>query len=400
MKSVEFEIIEGIAKIDAAEWNRLVGGSSPFLEYGFLRALEESGCVGGDSGWHAQFLVARSVGEKLDDEDATPTLIGAMPLYLKLHSMGEFVFDWSWAEAAARAGIRYYPKAVVAVPMTPIQGRRILVAPDLDGQAGLDLKRQLVEAAIDYADKSGLSSVHFNFVLPEEVAIFEQLDLPIRVGMQFHWLNQSAGDEAKKYADFSDFLARFRSKKRANIRRERRKLADAGVQTQVLVGDAITPAHLDQIFDYYLDTIEKLSWGRQYLTREFFHSLGERLPERLHLVLARQNGEDFGGAFNLYKDQALYGRYWGCTREVKFAHFETCLYRPVEWCIERGVEVFQPGAQGSHKYDRGFSPTPTYSAHWIRDPRLGDAVGQFIDQERTEMRAQIAQMREDSPISQ
>lgn len=392
MSSIEFEIIEGIAKIEAATWDHLVGDSSPFLEYGFLRALEDSGCVGGDSGWHPQFLVARSTG-------ADEKLIGAMPLYLKLHSMGEFVFDWSWADAAQRAGIRYYPKAVVAVPMTPIQGRRILVDASLNPADALDLKRQLVQAAIEFAQGAGLSSVHFNFVLPEEVAIFEQLDLPIRVGMQYHWHNNDGTDNAQKYGDFDDFLARFRSKKRANIRRERRKLASAGVRTEIHVGDAVSAAQLDRVFDYYRDTIEKLHYGRQYLNREFFQHLGEQLPERLHLVMAHQDGEEFGGAFNLYKDEGLYGRYWGCTKEVDFAHFETCLYRPIEWCIERGVDVFQPGAQGPHKYDRGFTPTPTYSAHWIHNPGLADAVGQFIDHERAEMRAQIKMMREDSPIS-
>src|SRR5690554_3578321 len=243
MGRVEFEIIEGIKEIDAASWDQLVGGDSPFLEYGFLRALEDSGCVGGDSGWHPQFLVAR-------DRDAPDRLVGAMPLYLKLHSMGEFVFDWSWADAAQRAGIRYYPKAVVAVPMTPIQGRRILVDAALAPDDALAIRKKLVETAIDFAQKVGLSSVHFNFIMPDEVAIFEALDLPIRVGMQFHWHNHRGGDAAKNYGDFDDFLGRFRSKKRANIRRERRKLAQAGVRTRVVAADAVTPAHLDRVFDY------------------------------------------------------------------------------------------------------------------------------------------------------
>ncbi|TDP75784.1 GNAT family N-acetyltransferase [Bradymonas sediminis] len=392
MGRVEFEIIEGIKEIDAAAWDQLVGADSPFLEYGFLRALEDSGCVGSDSGWHPQFLVAR-------DSDAPDRLVGAMPLYLKLHSMGEFVFDWSWADAAQRAGIRYYPKAVVAVPMTPIQGRRILVDAALAPDDALAIKKTLVETAIDFAQKVGLSSVHFNFIMPDEVAIFEALDLPIRVGMQFHWHNHNGAEDAQKYSDFDAFLGRFRSKKRANIRRERRKLTNAGVRTRVVAGAAVTPAHLDRVFDYYRDTIDKLEWGRQYLNREFFQHLGEQLPQRLHLVMAEQDGEEFGGAFNLYKNAGLYGRYWGCTKEVEFAHFETCLYRPLDWCIEHGVEVFQPGAQGPHKYDRGFDPTPTYSAHWIRDPRLADAVGQFIAHERAEMRAHIKELRQDSPIN-
>lgn len=395
MNRVELEIIEGIAQVDASDWDRLVGENSPFLEYGFLRALEDSGCVGGESGWHPQFLVARSVPAA---PGAAPRLVGALPLYLKLHSMGEFVFDWAWADAAQRAGIRYYPKAVVAVPLTPIQGRRILVDASLEPAQADALKRRLVEATIDFAQKVGLSSVHFNFVLPEEVAIFEQLGLPIRVGMQFHWQNATAGPDSPPYTDFDEFLARFRSKKRANIRRERRKLASAGVRTEVYVGDEVDASLLDRAFDYYQDTIHKLHWGRQYLNRDFFQLLGEKLPERLHLVLATQDGEAFGGAFNLYKNEGLYGRYWGCTREVDFAHFETCLYRPIDWCIAQGVDVFQPGAQGPHKFERGFRPTPTYSAHWISDPRLGAAVERFVAQERADMRAQIAMMRQDSPL--
>jgi predicted N-acyltransferase len=393
---LDLQFFDAVGEIPQAEWDRLVGDASPFLEHGFLTTLERTGCVGEGTGWHPQILAAYR------DEQ----LVGALPLYLKAHSAGEFVFDWSWADAAHRAGLNYYPKAVVAVPMTPIQGRRLLV--DEAEQDAAAVRQVLVEAAIEFADDNRLSSVHFNFVEPDEAELLDELDLPIRKGMQYHWYNgpieEGGTDVATEtavgpaYEDFDDFLARFRSKKRSNIRRERRKLAEAGVTTEVLVGDQVTEAHLDRMFDYYKDTIEKFHWGKQYLNRDFFIEIGHALRDRLHMVVASQDGQEFAAAFNLYKGDGLYGRYWGCTEEVNFTHFEACLYRPIEWCIDHGVQKFEPGAQGEHKYDRGFLPTPTYSAHWLRDPRLAQAVGDFIDQERREMEHQIEAMRDDSPF--
>ena len=383
--SLDLQFFDAVGDIPATSWDALVKDASPFLEHGFLVTLEETGCVGEGTGWHPQILAAYR-----DDER-----VGALPLYLKTNSAGEFVFDWSWADAAHRAGLNYYPKAVVAVPFTPIQGRRVLVD-ESDGDPQ-EVGRELVQAAIDFGRRSQLSSVHFNFVTPDEVELFEDFELPIREGLQYHWYNGPDLGVGDSYEDFDDFLARFRSKKRSNIRRERRKLAEAGVTTEVLTGDDLTPAHLDRMFDYYKDTIEKFYWGRQYLNRAFFEEIGHKLRDRLHMIVAKRDGHEFAGAFNLWKDDGLYGRYWGCLEEVKFAHFEVCLYRAVEWCIEHGVQKFEPGAQGEHKYDRGFQPTPTYSAHWIRHPGLGQAIGGFIDQERREVERDIEQMREGSP---
>lgn len=404
MIAMQMEWVDRITAIDRDAWNALVGPGTPFLEHGFLHALEASGAVGGDSGWYPQFLVARRPADAPDivthtSPDTAPThLLGALPLYIKTHSMGEFVFDFAWADAAHRAGIHYYPKAVVAAPLTPIQGRRILVDPALPAPNALAVQRALIQQAVAFCQQAGLSSLHFNFVHPDERAVLESCGLPIRVGMQFHWHNRKSDDDPALYPDFDTFLARFSSKKRANIRRERRKLADAGVTTRVLTAGEITHDHLDLAFDYYLNTIEKLPWGHQYLTREFFHQLGDLLPERLHLVLAEHAHKPFAGAFNLWKDDALYGRYWGCLQDIEFAHFEACLYRPLQWCIAHDIRVFQPGAQGPHKYDRGFDPTPTYSAHWIADPRLQRAVEDFIQHERLDMEAQIARMRAESPL--
>ncbi len=384
--TLDIEFFDAVGDIPAGDWDAIVGDASPFLEHGFLATLEETRCVGPGTAWRPQ-IVAAYRGEEL---------VGALPMYLKLDSAGEFVFDWSWADAAYRAGIEYYPKAVVAVPFTPIEGRRILVA--ADEQEPQAVGHALVEAALEFARVNKLSSLHFNFVEPDEVALLEEFDLPIRYGMQYHWYNGAQLGDGASYDDFDGFLARFRSKKRSNIKRERRKLDEAGVTTEVLTGEAITEAHLDRMFDYYLDTIDKFAWGRQYLNRDFFLQIGQTLRDRLHMVVASQNGEEFAAAFNLWKDGGLYGRYWGCEREVNYAHFEVCLYRPVEWCIDRGVQKFEPGAQGEHKYDRGFLPTVTRSAHFLRHPGLDRAVRGFIEQERREVERQVEMMREDGPF--
>jgi hypothetical protein len=396
--AIAIETHDGVRALDGAAWDALVGEASPFLEYGFLSTLEETGCMDTASGWTPIIVTARRHEPGGAEEDGR--LLGALPMYLKTNSAGEFVFDWSWADAAQRAGLRYYPKAVAAVPYTPVTGARLLVDPGLDDSRADAIRRALVEAAIRIADDLELSSVHFNFLVPRDRRIFEELEIPVRAGIQYHWYNGRGagprGERTNRYGDFEEFLGRFRSKKRANIRRQRRKLAEKGVSTRVLEGDEINIAQLDRMFDYYRDTVEKFYWGRQYLTRDFFQAIGDALGPRLHMVVAEQDGEQFAGAFNLTKGDRLYGRYWGCTREVRHTHFEVCMYSAIEWCIERGIEVFEPGAGGEHKIDRGFEPTRTYSAHYIRDPSLDEAVTHFIRQERAHIDHQIDRMREES----
>ncbi len=382
---VETDILPDISSVDSQAWDRLVGSHSPFLEYGFLHTLEETGCLEPGSGWTPKIVVAKRGGD----------LVGAVPMYLKTNSAGEFVFDWSWAEGALRAGIEYYPKAVVAVPFTPVTGARVLVDPADPYRE--KVTSALVDAALDIADELELSSVHFNFILPEEQALFEERGLPIRQGIQYHWQNDGAGDVAA-YSDFDDFLSRFRSKRRANIRRERRKLRQSGVTTRVMVGEELSDADMERMFRYYLDTVHKYLYGRQYLTREFFLRIRRALTERLHMVVARKDGEPFGAAFNLHKGDRLYGRYWGCEREVKFAHFEACIYRPVQWCIEEGVAVFEPGAGGEHKLDRGFAPTWTYSAHYVRDPALRRAINDFIRRETSALERRMKNLHDEFPL--
>lgn len=385
--SPTIDTIDGVSELDADAWNRLVDDASPFLEYGFLATLEQTGCLEPDSGWTPRIIVARNRDGRL---------AGAVPFYVKHNSDGEFVFDYSWANASHRAGRPYYPKGVVAVPFTPVTGLRILVDDDRDDAD--DITARLLDEAIELTDELDLSSLHFNFIRPKRRHLFEERDLPIRLGYQYHWLNDDGTDANASYGDFDDYLNRFRSKKRSNIRRERRKLRERGVTTRVVRGDELTDADMRRMFRYYLDTIHKYFYGRQYLTEAFFVAIREHLADRLHLVFAEDDGEPFAGAFNLVKNRQLYGRYWGCKRDVKYAHFETCIYRPVQWCIEHGIERFEPGAGGEHKFDRGFEPTPTYSAHYLRDPLLGEAVEDFIEHERRQIRDEIARMKDNSPF--
>ena len=356
---LRIEVHERIAQLDATAWEQLTQQESPFLEHGFLLAMEQTECFGQDAGWFPMFFVATR-------KDAPSTYIGALPFFIKTNSQGEFVFDWGWADAAYRAGIRYYPKGLVAAPFTPATGRRVLLDARLPKKERLAVAESLIQAALAFAQRSGLSSVHFNFILKEELSLFEQADLPIRYGMQYHWKNRSP--LGQPYHDFDEFLGRFRAKRRANIRRERRALADTGVTTCVLQRQAITEAVMAKMYAYYVDTVRKFYYGHQYLTQDFFLKLPEVARDRLHVVFARDaSGRDFAGAFNMLKNKRLYGRYWGCSEEVPFAHFEVCMYSPISWCIEHGVEVFEPGAGGEHKYERGFEPTtPTAHIIWWR----------------------------------
>lgn len=381
MSQYEITVVEEISPLPEEDWNRLVGAESPFLEHGFMAALEESRCLEPHTGWAPRIFLAREKGR----------LVGAAPFYLKEHSAGEFVFDWAWADASHRAGIPYYPKGIVAVPFTPVTGARILAEPGHD-QADA-IRRALLEAVLDFADQEELSSVHFNFILPSERPLFEDLGLPLRLGIQYHWRNQD-------FQNFDDFLARFRSKQRANIRRERRELQQEGIQTRILQGDQIELEDMALIFHFYRDTIQKFFYGRQYLNQDFFLRLHRTLRERLHLVFISKEGasQPFGAAFNLFKGERLYGRYWGASEDVRFAHFETCIYTPVEWAIEKGVQAFEPGAGGDHKYDRGFEPTLTYSAHYLRHPALRRGVTEHLRQERIHIKEQLRLLEEASPL--
>ncbi len=368
----EIELADGVAKLPREEWNALVGDASPFLEWDWLASLEDSGALRRDSGWAPRPLVIREKGR----------LIAAAPLYIKANSEGEFVFDFSWADAAQRAGIAYYPKLLIGVPFTPVTGARLLVAPDAPpappgGPPGRReaWRLQLAGALRQFCRDNGLSGAHVNFCREDELESLGQAGFLTRVGFQYHWHNHG-------YECFADYLAKFRSKRRNQIKRERRELRAEGVEIKVFVGSAIPDELFPPMFQFYLSTIESRYWGRQYLDYSFFELVRDRFRERLVFIVAFQNGEPIAGTFNVAKGDTMYGRYWGATRYVRFLHFNVCYYAAVEHCIDAGLARFEPGAGGEYKQLRGFDAQPTYSAHFLTEPRLSQAIQNFLDQER------------------
>jgi len=374
----EFELLEGVREIPQQDWDALVGEASPFLEWSWLASLEDAGAVGPDTGWAARPLVARDGGR----------LVAACPLYVKGNSEGEFVFDWGWADAAYRAGIDYYPKLLVGVPFTPVTGSRFLVAPELDRSHWI---RLMATAIRQIVDQNELSSAHVNFCQESEIAPLEQAEYELRVGVQYHWYNQG-------YGSFEDYLGALRSKRRNQARRERRELARQGVSIESLVGEAIPDELFQPMFRFYLATIDKKFYGRQYLNARFFELLRERFRERLCFIVARVSGEPIAGTFNVQKGDALYGRYWGAEQELRHLHFNVCYYAAIEHCIEHGLARFEPGAGGDYKQLRGFDASPTWSLHFVADPRLRRAIQGFLARERAEAEHTIGWLREHSAL--
>ena len=353
----------GVAAIAADAWDVLAGTDDPFLAHRFLALLEESGSVLPGTGWQpAPILVHR------DDR-----LIAAAPAYLKAHSQGEYVFDHAWAEAWEHAGGDYYPKLQIAVPFTPVPGRRLL-GPD---SAALDL---LIAGAEAVVRQNGLSSAHATFVADDQRDRFERPGWLIRQGVQFHWQNRG-------YADFEGFLADLSSRKRRGIRKER-AAASAGLRIEALTGPAISLRHWAAMWDFYQDTGAR-KWGRPYLTRAAFDLLAARMADRVLMIMAFRGDRPIAGALNLIGGDALYGRYWGCTEVVPGLHFELCYYRAIEWAIAHGLARVEAGAQGEHKVARGYAPVPTWSAHFLPDAGFRRAVADFLDRESRALTAEM-----------
>ena len=362
---VTIKVVQSIGEIAAAEWDACAGGDNPFVSHAFLSALEESGSACDATGWLPRHLSL---------EDKAGRLIGAVPMYLKSHSFGEYVFDWGWAEAFERAGGRYYPKLQAAVPFTPITGPRLLVrAQDAKGAVA----KTLIAGMVELATRLRISSLHVTFPPRKEWELFGESGFLLREGQQFHWKN--AG-----YASFEDFLAPLSARKRKTIRRERRQALANGIAIETLTGDDIKPHHWDAFYAFYIDTASR-KWGHPYLTREFFARLGESLADQVVLVMATRDGTAIAGALNLMGRDALYGRNWGCVEDHRFLHFEACYYRAIDFAIQNGLARVEAGAGGRHKIQRGYLPVPTYSAHWIRDAGLRSAVARFLDEERREV---------------
>jgi len=366
-----------VAEIPATDWDACAGGGNPFVSHAFLHALEESGSVGGRTGWLPQHAALRDAGGRL---------LACAPMYAKSHSYGEYVFDHAWADAYERAGGRYYPKLQVASPFSPVPGPRLLVHP-ASGLRADALAQGLAQAC----GQLDLSSVHVTFCAEYEWSALGEAGWLQRIGMQFHWSN--AG-----YASFDDFLDALSSRKRKQIKRERRDAEASGFVLKTLRGHEITPRHWTAFHRFYRATTDK-KWGRSaYLTRQFWPLLGEVLGDRVVLMVAEQDGEPVAGALNLLGDEALYGRNWGAVVDAPFLHFELCYYRAIDFAIEHGLPRVEAGAQGEHKIQRGYMPVPTYSAHWIAHPGLRRAVADFLKRERPAMLGEMEALSTLSPF--
>jgi predicted N-acyltransferase len=383
----KLSVVSSIAEIPRAEWDACANPGwpsdlplaakglsaspyDPFLSHDFLWSLEASGAATGKTGWLGQHLV-------LDGAEGRPAAI--LPCYLKSHSMGEYVFDHGWAEAFERAGGRYYPKLQASVPFTPVAGRRLLTRPGADEERN---RRVLAEAGIALAMRHGVSSLHVTFATEPEWRLLGETDYLLRTDQQFHFVNEG-------YRDFDDFLDALASRKRKAVKRERRDAVLGGIDIVQLTGSDLTESAWDAFFAFYMDTGSR-KWGRPYLNRRFFSIIGERMADRILLILAKRGSRYIAGALNFIGSDALYGRYWGAIEEQPFLHFELCYYQAIEWGLAHGLARVEAGAQGEHKLARGYRPTTTYSAHWIADRSFRRAVADYLAHERR----QVAEDRE------
>jgi predicted N-acyltransferase len=360
------ERLSGIEQVDEAAWRALEPPNFPFFDYEFLRALERSGSIGGASGWSPTYLVCRDGG----------CLLGALPLYLKSDSYGEYVFDWEWAEAYRQHGSLYYPKLVAAVPFTPATGPKLLVRPELKAGDRATVARTLLGAARQLGDELRVSSTHALFLPEKDLEEFEKRGYAIRHSLQFHWRNRG-------YNAFSDYLSALGGKRRRQIARERRQLDGCGLVIERLTGAALSCEDADVMYRFYLATYDR-KWGSPYLTGPFFREVFQTMGDRILLVMAR-NGprrRPLAGALFFFKGSSLYGRYWGTSEQRRNLHFELCYYQGIEFAIERRLKLFEAGAQGKHKLARGFLPTLTYSAHEIRHPAFRRAIERYVAQEK------------------
>lgn len=380
--SVSLEVHEGVGSIPADAWDEHANPAgtpfNPFLSHAFLLALEKSGSVGGRTGWQPRPVTLRT--------PDTP-IAGVAPVYVKSHSQGEYVFDHGWAEAFQRAGGRYYPKLQVAVPFTPVPGRRFLVAPGPERAAH---EVALAEGVAEMARRSGVSSVHATFCTQAEWTRMAGLGYLQRTDQQFHWAN--AG-----YATFDDFLASLASRKRKAIRKERETALSEGITIRHVSGSDLTEAHWDAFFSFYMDTGSR-KWGRPYLNRRFFSLLGEAMADNCLIILAERAGRPIAGALNLIGGDCLYGRYWGSIEHHPCLHFEVCYYQAIEYAIGAGLTRVEAGAQGEHKLARGYMPTPTYSLHWIADAGFRRAVDRYLVEERAHAAEQREMLAEFGPF--
>lgn len=378
MREVELKVLESLAGVPPHEWDALTAGN-PTLRHAFLQSMIDAGCTTAESGWLPQFLTLWR------DIEGRQRLCGAVPLYVKGHSYGEYVFDWAWAEAYQRHGLDYYPKLLAAVPFTPCGGARLLAQTSAD-------QVLLADGLLKLARQSEVSSLHVLFPTESEQQLLLERGMLARSAVQFHWRN--AG-----YRYFDDFLATFSHDKRKKLKQERRRVADAGITFRRVTGESVTEADWDFFFQCYRRTYEA-HFSTPYLNRDFFTMLGERMAGQIMLVIAERDGHPVASAMNLYGDTVLYGRYWGAIEFHSGLHFETCYYQAIEFCIERGIQVFEGGAQGEHKLARGFLPARCPSAHWLRHPRFASAIEDFLAREGAGIEQYVNELEGSSPYKQ
>ena len=362
--------------IRSEEWRQIVPINFPFASYEFLLALELSGSIGKGTGWHPQYLTIWQ-GE---------SLLGCLILYEKTDSYGEYIFDWDWANAYQRYGKVYYPKLTSAIPFTPATGPKLLIRPSCNEP---ELTELLLDQAKILSAEQNSSSLHHLFIPAASISLYEKSKYKIRKSFQYHWQN-------KKYSDFENFLTCLKSRKAKQIRKERREVKESSVVIHQLRGEQLRPEHADIFYRFYLMTIDKKQ-AIPYLTKGFFQMIFSKMPEQLVLLLAESQGNWVAGSLSFLGSETLFGRYWGTLTEYKFLHFELCYYQLIEYCIQHGFKIFEAGAQGEHKIQRGFLPTLTYSAHFIESPEFARAIYDFIDRETTSVEQMIEELMEYSP---
>ena len=359
---MKIEFLDSIERIDKEEWDRVINNQYPFLKYEFLKALEITKCVSPEEGWTPLHLVVSEV----------DTILAIMPLYIKTDSQGEFVFDWSWADAFYRNGLDYYPKLVCSIPFTPASGPRLVIT---DSTRTEEIIKIVSGALKQLAEENNFSSVHILLAEKDEINLYSNQDFSLRTSYSFHWFN-------KEYKNFGNFLEDMTSRQRKNIKKERSKINSQGIIMSKIKGSEITDEMLEIFYKFYQVTYLKRGM-RGYLNLDFFKYIVNEMPESILMVFAQnRSGEYVAGALNFYDDEKLYGRYWGCLEEYDSLHFETCYYQGIEFCIEEKLDSFDPGVQGEHKIKRGFCPIETFSAHWIKDIRFKEAIDDFLSRER------------------
>ena len=378
---MELRLFSSIQEIPEASWAPLVPIDFPFMAYHFLHSLETTNCLGTRTGWTPVYLT-------LWNENS---LVAALASFIKNNSYGEYIFDFAWAQVHESSNLSYYPKLVAAVPFTPATGPKILFLPSLSASEKDQAAEALLNQMKQLAQKTKMSSVHALFITPSEIPYFEKSDFFIRESFQFHWKNEN-------YQSFEDFLKSLRSKRRTEISRERHQVRESGIKIHRLTGSDLEPEHARLFYQFYFNTIQKMG-GYNYLTPDFFTSVFRKMKDQILFVLATKDDQPVAGALNYFGPQTLFGRHWGCLEEYKSLHFELCYYQGIEFAIEKNLSLFEAGAQGEHKFQRGFLPNLTYSAHRIHDPQMRTLIQDHVEHEKTDLKRVFADFKAQTPFS-